>query len=78
MKKTNKGIELEFTDEEIEALDIALPLLEEISDILDESDGVIFDKVTGTAILDYSNVSDMDLLKQALLGKSTVTIMPED
>lgn len=78
MKKINNGIVLEFTEEEVKALDIALPLLEEISDILDESDGVIFDKVTGTAILDYSDVSGMNLLKQVLLGESTVTIMPED
>lgn len=78
MKKTNNGIVLEFTEEEVKALDIALPLLEEISDILDESDGVIFDKVTGTAILDYSDVSSMNLLKRVLLGESTVTIMPED
>lgn len=34
MKKINNGIILEFTDKEVEALDIALPLLEEISDII--------------------------------------------
>ena len=40
MTKINNGIVLEFTEEEVKALDIALPLLEEISDILDETDGV--------------------------------------
>lgn len=78
MTKTNKGVVLEFTLEEMQALKIALPLLEEISDILNETDGVIFDKVTGTAILDYSDISGMDLLKQALFEEATVTIIPED
>lgn len=77
MKKTNNGIVLKFTIEEIEALRVALPLLEEISDIIDETDGVIFDKVTGTAILDSSDISGMDLLKRVLFEELEVTIIPE-
>ena len=38
---------------------------------------VFFDKVTGTAILDYSDVSGIDLFKRALLEESKVTIIPE-
>lgn len=74
MKKINKGIELNFTQEEMEALKIALPLLEEISDVMNESDGAIFDE-DGTVIL---NGLDMpccfDEIKQALVGKSSVLI----
>lgn len=74
MKKINKGIELNFTQEEMKALEIALPLLEEISDIMNESNGAIFDE-DGTVIL---NGLDMpcwfDEIKQALVGKSSVLI----
>lgn len=77
MKKTDNGIKLEFTLEEVKAFRIALPLLEEISDILDETDGAIFDKTTGTVILNYSDVSGIDLLKRVLLDEDEVTIIPE-
>lgn len=74
MKKINKGIELNFTQEEMKALEIALPLLEEISDIMNESDGAIFDE-TGTVILSGLDMPCcLDEVKQALVGKSSILI----
>ena len=74
MKKINKGIELNFTQEEMKALEIALPLLEEISDIMNESDGSIFDE-TGEIILSGLDMPCcFDEVKQALIGKSSILI----
>ena len=74
MKKINKGIELNFTQEEMKALEIALPLLEEISDIMNESDGSIFDE-TGEIILSSLDMPCcFDEVKQALIGKSSILI----
>ena len=74
MKKINKGIELNFTQEEMKALEIALPLLEEISDIMNESDGAIFDE-DGTVILNGLDMPCcLDEVKQALIGKSSILI----
>ena len=74
MKKINKGIELNFTQEEMEALKIALPILEEIANIMDESNGAIFDE-TGTVILNSLDMPFcLDEVKQALVGKSSVLI----
>ena len=74
MKKINKGIELNFTQEEMKALEIALPLLEEISDIMNESDGSIFDE-TGEIVLSGLDMPCcLDEVKQALIGKSTILI----
>ena len=74
MKKINKGIELNFTQEEMKALEIALPLLEEISDIMNESDGAIFDE-DGTVILNGLDMPCcLDEVKQALVGKSSILI----
>lgn len=74
MKKINKGIELNFTQEEMKALEIALPLLEEISDIMNESDGAIFDE-TGAVILSGLDMPCcLDEVKQALVGKSSILI----
>ena len=74
MKKINKGIELNFTQEEMKALEIALPLLEEISDVMNESDGAIFDK-DGTVILSGLDMPCcLDEVKQALVGKSSILI----
>lgn len=78
MKKINSGIKLEFTLEEVQALKIALPLLSEISTILNENDGIIFDKENEVAILDCDDVSGIDLLEQALLNETAVTITPGD
>lgn len=75
MKKINKGIELNFTLEEMEALKIALPLLEEISDVMNESNGSIFDESTGEIILSGLDMPCcFDEIKQALVGKSSVLI----
>lgn len=74
MKKINKGIELNFTQEEMKALEIALPLLEEISDIMNESDGSIFDE-TGEILLSGLDMPCcFDEVKQALIGKSSILI----
>ena len=74
MKKINKGIELNFTQEEMKALEIALPLLEEISDIMNESDGSIFDE-TGEIVLSGLDMPCcLDEVKQALIGKSSILI----
>ena len=74
MKKINKGIELNFTQEEMIALEIALPLLEEISDIMNESDGSIFDE-TGEIVLSGLDMPCcLDEVKQALIGKSSILI----
>ena len=75
MKKINKGIELNFTQEEMKALEIALPLLEEISDIMNESNGSIFDESTGEIMLSGLDMPCcLDEVKQALVGKSSVLI----
>ena len=74
MKKINKGIELNFTQEEMKALEIALPLLEEISDVMNECDGAIFDE-DGTVILSSLDMPCcLDEAKQALVGKSSILI----
>ena len=74
MKKINKGVILEFTEEEVKALDIALPLLREIADIVEESDGIIRDEINGTTIIDSGDVCCMEYLVQVLLHRNKVAI----
>lgn len=74
MKKINKGVILEFTEEEVKALDIALPLLREIADIVEESDGVICDENNGATLIDSGDICSMEYLVQALLHRNEVTI----
>jgi hypothetical protein len=74
MKKINKGIELNFTQEEMKALEIALPLLEEISDIMNESDGSIFDETGNIVLSGLDMPCCLDEVKKALVGKSSVLI----
>lgn len=74
MKKINKGIELNFTQEEMKALEIALPLLEEISDIMNESNGSIFNEDGDMVLSGLDMPCCLDEVKQALVGKSSVLI----
>lgn len=74
MKKINKGIELNFTQEEMKALEIALPLLEEISDIMNESNGSIFNEYGDMVLSGLDMPCCLDEVKQALVGKSSVLI----